>query len=56
MKKLETKAYSQTPLWAKHKGGESMTSMFTFVENENSAKIKVIGVGGAGGQRDQQHD
>lgn len=26
-----------------------MTSMFTYVENENSAKIKVIGVGGAGG-------
>ncbi|MEJ2661613.1 MAG: cell division protein FtsZ [Desulfobacteraceae bacterium] len=26
-----------------------MTDMFTFVENENSAKIKVIGVGGAGG-------
>ena len=23
--------------------------MFTYVENENSAKIKVIGVGGAGG-------
>jgi len=26
-----------------------MTDMFTYVENENSAKIKVIGVGGAGG-------
>jgi len=26
-----------------------MTGMFTYVENENSAKIKVIGVGGAGG-------
>jgi cell division protein FtsZ len=26
-----------------------MSSTFTFVENENSAKIKVIGVGGAGG-------
>jgi cell division protein FtsZ len=26
-----------------------MTNMFTYVENENSAKIKVIGVGGAGG-------
>jgi cell division protein FtsZ len=26
-----------------------MTDMFTFMENENSAKIKVIGVGGAGG-------
>ncbi len=23
--------------------------MFTYVDNENSAKIKVIGVGGAGG-------
>lgn len=29
--------------------GEKMTNMFTYVENENSAKIKVIGVGGAGG-------
>jgi cell division protein FtsZ len=26
-----------------------MTDMFTFVDNQNSAKIKVIGVGGAGG-------
>jgi len=26
-----------------------MTDMFTFMQNENSAKIKVIGVGGAGG-------
>ena len=46
---LETKAYRQAPLWATQEKGEKMTSMFTYVESENSAKIKVIGVGGAGG-------
>jgi cell division GTPase FtsZ len=46
---IETKAYRQAPLWATQEKGEIMTGMFTYVENENSAKIKVIGVGGAGG-------
>ena len=49
VKKIETKAYRQAPLWATQAKGEKMTSMFTYVESENSAKIKVIGVGGAGG-------
>ena len=49
MEKLKTKAYRQAPLWATQEKGEIMTGMFTYVENENSAKIKVIGVGGAGG-------
>jgi cell division protein FtsZ len=49
MKNLETKAHRQTPLWATQEKGEYMTDMFTYMENENSAKIKVIGVGGAGG-------
>ena len=48
MKNLETKAYRQAPLWATTQG-ELMTGMFTYVENGSSAKIKVIGVGGAGG-------
>jgi cell division protein FtsZ len=48
-KQLTPKAYTQAPLWAKQAKGENMTSMFTYVESENSAKIKVIGVGGAGG-------
>jgi len=48
-RKLITKAYRQAPLWATQVKGEKMTGMFTYMESENSAKIKVIGVGGAGG-------
>ncbi len=49
VEKLETKAYRQAPLWATQAKGETMTGMFTYMESDRSAKIKVIGVGGAGG-------
>jgi cell division protein FtsZ len=49
MKNMQAKAYRQAPLWVKNEKGELMADMFKYVENDNSAKIKVIGVGGAGG-------
>ena len=49
MPQCKPKAYRQAPLWANQEKGETMTGMFSYVESESSAKIKVIGVGGAGG-------
>ena len=45
----KTKAYRQAPQWATQAKGEIMSGMFSYVESESTAKIKVIGVGGAGG-------